>query len=240
MKHLTDEDLILIYYAEPPDRTWSPPPEAVAHLRECRECARKAEEIGRMLDACLEWKPEPARFGFEERLWRKVEAGIAEARPAGLRLRWFAIAAAAAALIVVAFVAGRYSAGSSRQPAPVVMTALSPEARARVLAISIADHLDRAEILLTNVQNGIPPDREQAADLVNEGRLLRSALARSGQTGTLELVDDVERCLTEAANEPEHPDAAEVKALGERIERGSLIFKIRIIESNLRTRGQRS
>jgi hypothetical protein len=109
-----------------------------------------------------------------------------------------------------------------------------------VLEISLADHLDRAEILLTNLSNGIPPDRGRAADLVSEGRLLRSAVARSGDTGTLALVDDVERFLMEAANEPEHPDDTDAAALRRRIEDDSLVFKIRIIKSNLRTRGQQS
>jgi hypothetical protein len=152
-------------------------------------------------------------------------------------LRLFVFAAAFASLVVAAFVAGRLTTHTAPPP---ITAGLSSQARERILRISLADHLDRAEILLTNLSNGITPDRGRAADLVSEGRLLRSALVTSGEAGTLALVDDVERFLLEAANEPEHPANAEMTTLRRRIEDDSLIFKIRIIKSNLRTRGQQS
>jgi hypothetical protein len=236
MKHLTDEDLVLVYYDER-----DAPIDAPVHLRECAECAERLEAIRRTLDACSECAPEPPRIGYEQRLWRKVEAGMEpRSRWNWLWPRWVGVAAATAAMVTLAFVAGRFSAKQITSPAPVALAALSPEAQARVLAISVADHLDRAEILLTNAANGIAPDRDRAADLVNEGRLLRSALAKSGPTATLDLIDDVERVLTEAAHQPEHPSTEEVRAMAERIERGSLIFRIRIIQTNLRRREQQS
>src|SRR5581483_4809129 len=200
------------------------------------DCAMQAKSLASLLDGCTNWpaaEPEP---GFEARLWRGITARLPEKQTGRPRLRLFAFAAALASLVVVAFVAGRLTTHT----APPITAGLSSQARERILQISLADHLDRAEILLTNLSNGIAPDRGRAADLVSEGRLLRSALVTSGDAGTIALVDDVERFLLEAANEPEHPADAELAALQRRIEDDSLIFKIRIIKSNLRTRGQQS
>jgi hypothetical protein len=231
MRHLTEEDLILLYYGEP-----GAPAGARAHLAECPDCAMQARSLAVLLDECTNWRVAEPAPDFETRLWRGIAARLPEKHSGRPRLRLFALAAALASLVLVAFLAGRLTTYT----APPITAGLSSQARERVLQISLADHLDRAEILLTNLSNGITPDRGRAADLVSEGRLLRSALVTTGDAGTLALVDDVERFLLEAANEPEHPVDAEMAALRRRIEDDSLIFKIRIIKSNLRTRGQQS
>jgi len=231
MMHLTEEDLILLYYGEP-----GAPANGRAHLAECPDCAMQARSLAALLDQCTALPVAEPAPGFETRLWRGIAARLPEKSHGRPRLRLFAFAAALASLVVAAFLAGRLTTHT----APPITAGLSSAARERVLQISLADHLDRAEILLTNVSNGITPDRNRAADLVSEGRLLRSALVTSGDAGTLALVDDVERFLLEAANEPERPTGAEITALRRRIEDDSLLFKIRIIKSNLRTRGQQS
>jgi hypothetical protein len=231
MTHLTEEDLILLYYGEQ-----GAPSDARTHLAECPECALDARSLAALLEECRNWPAAEPAPGFETRLWRGIAARLPEKSHGTPRLRLFAFAAALACVVMVAFVAGRLTTHT----APPITAGLSSQARERVLRISLADHLDRAEILLTNLSNGITPDRGRAADLVSEGRLLRSALVTSDDTGTLALVDDVERFLLEAANEPERPVDAEMTALRRRIADDSLIFKIRIIKSNLRTRGQQS
>jgi len=65
--------------------------------------------------------------------------------------------------------------------------------------------------------------------------LLRQTLARDGDSAPLAMLDELERFMLEAANAP----GAQPGALRERIASDSLLFKIRIIESNLRTEGQR-
>lgn len=231
MMHLSEEDLILLYYGEP-----GAPAHARAHLADCSDCARQARSLAALLNECKNWPATEPAPGFETRLWRGIAARLPEKSTGRPRFRLFAVAAALACLVVVAFLVGRLT---THTPTPLT-AGLSAQARERVLRISLADHLDRAEILLTNLSNGIAPDRGRAADLVSEGRLLRSALVTSGDAGTLALVDDVERFLLEAANEPEHPADVEMATLRRRIEDDSLIFKIRIIKSNLRTRGQQS
>jgi hypothetical protein len=240
-RHLSEEDLVLLYYREP-----GAPESAPAHLAACSECRAASEALARTLNLCNEWNvPEPDRE-FERSVWARMVPQLESLRSAATGRRWFVAFAAAAAvclLIVGAFAIGRIS----RRAEPSITAGLSQHARERILAISLADHLDRAEMLMTEISNASDTDvprfgaeRRRAQDLVEEGRLMRQTLAIGGQTGTLNLLDDVERFMLEVANAPDQMGPEELRELQGRIGAGSLLFKVRIIESNLRTQGQKS
>ncbi len=82
-------------------------------------------------------------------------------------------------------------------------------------------------------------ERVRAQDLVEEGRLMRQTLARQGVSPTLTFLDEVERVLLEVANAPDSVSPSEVRELQQRIGSGSLLFKVQVIEANLRTQGQK-
>jgi len=225
-KHLSEEELVLIYYNEAEvDGAMRD------HAAACAECRDAAESLARVLDRCNQWEaPEPSPD-----LMRRVMNRVGRADVVPIR-QWFLAAAAIAAILLLAFLAGRYS----KAPKPSVFAGLSPQAQHRILEISLADHLDRAELLLTEISNASddePVDRARAQDLVDEGRLMRQTLARDGDSETLALLDEVERFMLEVANTT---DEAELRRLRERVASDSLLFKVRIIGSNLRTKGQRS
>jgi hypothetical protein len=230
MRHLSEEDLILIYYGEP-----GAPEGAHAHLAECGQCKAAADSLAQTLDLCNEWNVPTPDAGFERRVWKF------RPRIWSIPRAWIAVAAAAAILIAV-FLLGR----QSRAPQPSLIAGLSDQARARILEISLADHLDRAGMLLTEISNAgdsgsmdFAADRSRAQDLVEEGRLMRQTLARQGGSATLTFLDEVERFLVEVANAPDSVGPREVQELQQRIGSNSLLFKVRIIESNLRTQGQK-
>jgi hypothetical protein len=224
MKHLSEEDLILIYYGEPAV------PGGAQHLAECGQCKAAADALAQTLDLCNEWSVPTPDAGFERRVW--------DYRPRAWSLprTWIAVAAAAV-LLIGAFLLGR----QSRTPQPSIVAGLSSQARERILEISLADHLDRAGLLLTEVSNegDFTAERARAQDLVEEGRLMRQTLAHRGVSPTLTFLDEVERVLLEVANAPDSVSPREVEELQQRIGSGSLLFKVRIIESNLRTQGQK-
>jgi hypothetical protein len=236
MNHLSEEDLVLIYYGEPGV------PEGVhAHLAECRQCKAAADSLAQTLNLCNEWSAPTPDAGFERRVWQRTRP-----RTWSVPRAWIGLAAAAVVLIAV-FILGRQS--RSPRPAPVsrsFIAGLSNQARERILEISLADHLDRAGMLLTEISNAADSgsldfraERGRAQDLVEEGRLMRQTLASEGGSPTLAFLDETERFLLEVANSPDSVSPAEVRELQQRIGSGSLLFKVRIIESNLRTQGQK-
>jgi hypothetical protein len=247
MKHLTEEDLILLYYGEPGVYAGEVTPHsAQAHLRECRECRSAAESLAATLNSCNEWTVREPDAEFERSVWARLAPRI----PPRERIRWYRLPtalwvapAAMAALLIVAFFAGR----STHRPEPSITAGLSSQARQRILEISLADHLDRAGMLLTEISNAsysgpveFSPERTRAQDLVDEGRLMRQALAIGGDSATLAFLDEIERFMQEVANSPDRVRPGEILELQRRIGADSLLFKVRIIESNLRTEGQKS
>jgi hypothetical protein len=235
MKHLSEEDLILIYYGEP-----DAPQDAREHLRECSECAAGAEALRRTMELCeAAVVPEPAP-DFSDKLWSRLEGRLVETKARRSWKLWlvpaFGVAAAAIALLLI-------NPAGPRTPRAEV--AFSDEARSRILAMALADHLDRSQMLLTELENGVEVDgqdleplRNRAQELVSEGRLMRQWIAQGQQRSTLAVVDQVERVLTETANAS--GGAEEIRALREHIGADSLLFKVRVVEANLRTEGQRS
>jgi hypothetical protein len=241
-QHLSEEDLILIYYSEP-----GVPAAMRGHVAECAECRAAAESLRQTLDLCNELSvPEPDA-GFERSVWAGLVPSLVE-QPR--RHPWFAsrvwvAAAATVVLMAGAFALGRFSNGGRHNPPPQpIMAGLSSQARERILAISLADHFDRAAMLLTEISNSgdtqdFALERSRAQDLVDEGRLMRQTLALNGSNATVPLLDDVERFLLEVSNAPDMVSASEMQQMRDRIGSGSLLFKVRIIEANLRTQGQK-
>jgi hypothetical protein len=231
MKHLSEEDLVLLYYDEPGVAEGSKT--ALVHLAECVDCRGAAETLAQMLDVCNEWTPPAADAELGRSVWARLAPQL-DRRPTAFGARFWLIAAAVAALVIAAFFAGR----SSSRPVPAITAGLSEPARERILSIALADHLDRAQLLLTEVANMNDSDaaefaasRARAKDLVNEGRLLQQVMASRSEP----LLDEVGRFVLEVANAPDSVNAEEIRGLKQRIDSESLLFKVRIIETNLRT-----
>jgi len=231
MKHLSEEDLVLLYYNEP-----GAPREASVHLTDCADCRAAAESLARTLDACDEWTVPETGAQFRRNVWARLVPQLDRRQAPDVRL-WLA-AAAIAAMVIAAFFMGR----TSSKPAPAFTAGLSPHARERILAISLADHLERAQLLLTEIANmddsdtsRIAADRARARDLVNEDRLMRQVFTSDRENARmLPLLDDVGRFVLEVANAPDRMEPVEVRDLKRRLDSESLLFKVRIIEANLR------
>lgn len=227
MKHLNEEELVLFYYREPELAAASR-----RHVSECGQCRAAADALARTLDVCLEWEPPAAPPDLARSVWAQIAPALeAQPRP---RRPWVMWGMAFAAMLVMAFALGRFTVGAPHRGKPALMTGLSQQARQRILQISLADHLDRTGMLLTEIANTTDIDgleRERAHDLVGESRLMRQMAGIDHS----ELLDDVERLLLDVANATSPSD--EVR---HRIASESLIFKVHITESNLRTQGKKS
>ena len=233
MTHLSEEQLILHYYGEA---------DSGDHLAACPDCQSAYEGLERLLSTVGSLEaPEPA-LGFEGRLWRRVEARISPRR--WFSWRTLSLAASMAALLVVAFLAGRFSQPPA--PAPVVPpeeVAESPQVRERILMVALGEHLERSQMVLVELANApkarsldISNERLFAEDLLGSNRLYRQAAVSAGEMGLADVLEDLERLLLEIAHSPSHVSSSELNDIQRRMEAQGIIFKIRAVETQVRER----
>ena len=150
---------------------------------------------------------------------------------------------------MAAFVAGRVSGPA---PAP---TAVATQASATpgdstsdgVLVLAVVDHLDRSQMMLVELMNADPDqpvinisnEQTRARELVAANRVYRQSAAQAGDETTGDVLDELERVLIEIANAPEGAGKAEIEALRARITSRGLLFRVRVVNSEMRQREQR-
>jgi hypothetical protein len=173
-----------------------------------------------------------------ERLQPRLEFERAAARRAGSRRRmmtWGAVAAS----VMVAFLAGREFPRSS----PPVAEAIPEAARERILLLAVGDHLERSQVLLVELSNAAPgapgsaAAQETAEALVSANRLYRASAVQAGDAGVASVLEELERVLVEIAHQPEDASEKELDRIRRRIEDRGLLFKVRVIGSQVRERG---
>jgi hypothetical protein len=243
MTHVNDEDLILHLYGES-DRQ-----DVDTHLAGCARCRAAFDQLRQVLtlvDTADAFGPAEAPGpAFEREVWARLAPQLTARRSRlwhWLSPRNFIVATAVATLVLVAFLAGRFS----RDERPGVTTSpASADANLaeRVLVVAVVDHLDRSQMVLLEVLNA---DVERAGDLVVEqtrarelvaaNRLYRQTATQTGDGTTGDVLDELERTLLEIANTPANASKDELAALRARIAARGLLFKVRVVHSEMRER----
>lgn len=241
MTHLPEDDLVLHYYGELPEADES---RVAGHLRSCAQCHADYRRLQQLLAAV----PESALSGpelpphFERTVWARLEPALPPASRGWLswmlspaRLAW---TAAVALLVVAAFMAGRMMPVN-----PVPAQASNDQVRERILLVDLSDHLDRSQRMLVELVSAddsgpvdITGERNRAEDLVAANRLYRQTAAATGDAAVLDLLDQLERVLVDVAASPSTMTAQDLGDVRRRIESGSLIFKVRVVSSDLQAR----
>lgn len=243
--HITEDDLILHFYGEPIAV------DAEAHLATCVACrddlARLHQVLSMMDTADAFDPPEAPGPAFEREVWARLEPQLAVRRTwwsDWLSPRRLVLAASVATLLIVAFLAGRFMRDDrAASPATVADTA-SPDGRAdvaeRVLVVAVVDHLDRSQMVLLEVLNAdvesasdLAAEQSRARDLVAANRLYRQTAAQTGDDGAMGVLDELERTLLEIANTPADAGRDELDALRARIASRGLLFKVRVVHSEM-------
>lgn len=259
---MDERQLLEYHYGEAAD---SAP--AKAHLRDCADCRMAYETLLGVL-AMVEALPVPEPGAdFEARVWAKVSPQLAGARTARPGIDWSAWTAwfspkrlvpigAVAALIVAAFLAGRYvwhekpgspdaaiTAGNNSAQAP-------GQVRERILLVAVGDHLDRAQSVLLEISNaeaggsGNAQDREVdisrqqqgAEEMLVSNRLYRQTAAHTGDSAVASVLDELEPVLLEIAHSPSRVSAAQLGELQKSIEARGLLLKVRVLDSTVRNK----
>ena len=242
MNHLSEEQLILYYYGEECDA------DAGEHLAVCDSCRESYGALQRLLNT-LDAVPAPekaADYGAE--VWRGIEGRLprrARRRLAGMALpafawRWALAGTVMAALLVAAFLAGRFYSNQAPRPAQL---AADPQVRERVLLVAVGDYLERSQMVLIELANANPKgkvdisaEQERATDLVNESRLYRQTAAHTGDSEVAGVLDELDRVLLDIAHAPPEMPARDLEKLRSRLAAQGILFKIRVVGSNLKNR----
>lgn len=231
-EHLTEEQLVLHYYGESL--------EGNAHLDDCPECRAQLQAIQRVLNT-LDAAPVPERpAGYGVQVWQRLAPRLGVRQ----RRRWFAapawaMAAAAAALLIGAFVLGRVTS-----PAPAPAPVAKQEVRERVLLVAVGNHLERSQMMLVELANSEPGqgklditwEQSTAEDLLESNRIYRQTALSAGDTATANLLDDLERVLMEIAHSPANPSEQQYEDLRKNIEDRGILFKVKVFGSKVRAR----
>jgi hypothetical protein len=245
-QHLTEEQLVAHHYADDSARERAA---AERHLAGCAECAGRLAGLRAFLGAVTAPEAPERSESYGSDVWNRVRAHLPEKperRPwfggALLPQRW-AIGGAVVALIVAAFLFGRFVQPPA-QPGP---TTAQPQpapnqVRERVLLVALGDHLERTQMVLIELANAptqggpmdISAEQQRAEDLVDSNRLYRQTAQQVGDAATARLLEELERTLLDIAHSPSQLDGPELKRIQQRIESQGLIFKVRVIESKVR------
>jgi len=237
MSHLSEEELVWRYYGEAEDAAG-----ADEHLASCPECRHAYAALQGVLNV-VDGAPAPSlgeSYGRE--VWERLRPALPKRRrwlPLEFPRGWAALAATLA-LVVLAFFAGRYS---HRQEPPAQAGVPSQQVRDRVLLVAVGEHLERSQMVLAELVNTQPhgvtdirPEQRIASDLVGENRLYRQTAVSSGETAVASLLEDLEPLLLEIARGPSRLTAIELERFRSRVEAEGMLFKIRVVGSNVRER----
>jgi hypothetical protein len=251
MKHPLEEELIAYYGGEVLRR------DAIAdHVTDCPECRAELERIDAVLAALSTMPvPEPGE-DYGQRVWQRIAPRLPEKRARwwtfslgnGLTAGWFeprrwAAVGAIAAVVIVAFLAGRVT----KRVSPEQMAADAGKVRERVLIMAVGEHLGRSEMVLVELGNAEPAnakqkqvnissERRRAEDLLEENRLYRQTALEQGDAGLANVLDELERVLLDVAHSPGEVTPAQLENIRQRIEARGILFKVRVVGKELQQR----
>lgn len=238
--HLTDDELVLHYYGEMNEAAEA---KTCAHLDGCAACRDNLARLQRVMTAIDATEvPEPDPW-FEQRAWARLEPALtASERHRPWQLPWRAIAwgAAAALVVIAAFVAGQFA---SKPAAPVQTASTPPVMPERVLLVDLGDHLDRSELALVEFVSGtdaaqMASSRERVEELVAANRLYRRTATTSGDPGVADVLDELERALIEIAGTAPTASTTDLDVMRQRIDTRGLLFKVRVMREQLQERAK--
>jgi hypothetical protein len=249
-RHYSEDDLTLYYYGEGRRRA-----DIDGHIESCPECAARYRDLAGTL-ALIGAPDTPER---DEQYGREVWQRIRHRLPEQHRFGWFTgfnrligFAAAAAALVIIAFIAGQRFRPNPTNPMDAVnhvnpvneMSANDATAK-RILLTSVADHLDRSERVLTDIMNTSKPgdisvEQSWAEDLIDASRLYRQDAVAAGEPSVALVLDEIERNLLEIVHSPSRISNDDLEQIRRRIDAAALLFKVRVLGDELRRRNKTS
>jgi len=244
MTHLTEDELVLHYYGEMTDAEDAHVAKHLAACRGCHDNLRRLQRVLAVVDESALAGPELPEH-FERTLWARLEPNLGPSRRRWLS--WFVLSPSRLAWVaaIVLLVGASFMAGRLMPSANDVTGMSAEQLRERIMLVDLGEHLDRSQNVLVELVNAaddgpvnISGERDRAEHLVAANRLYRQTAAATGDRAIADLLDELERVLVDLAASPEEISAEDLNAVRRRIESASLLFKVRVISSEIRQRQQ--
>ncbi len=242
MNHLTEEQIVLHFYGDADGEQ-----DLRRHLDQCAACREEFARVSSLLTQIApEAIPEPAAI-FEEKTWLNVRDRLPRRAGGWRRLfaappKW-ALAGVMALLIVAAFLAGRFW---PRHENPITKNNAPVANPQRLVLVAVGGHLERSQMLLMEIMNtdttgpvDLSSEQQQARDLLDDNHLYRVSAQRAGDPKIAALLDQLGRVLAEVANGPSELSAGDLRQIHEQIQSDGLLFKVRVVGSEVNSRIQR-
>ena len=227
------------------------------HLETCSDCSLFVADIQQLLREVSTLGPLEPPPQVWTRIKSQVESqqsAVGSPEPVGSRStmadrRWPAAAwaLATAALVILAFLTGRFvnereqQIASQQQTERAEYVSADQAVRERVLLIAVGDHLERSQMVLVELAHAesrgpldISAERQLADDLVASNRLYRQTAQQMGQENVAGLLDELERVLVEVARGPSTVSMQQLADIQQRIESQGILFKVKVIGSEIR------
>jgi hypothetical protein len=235
MKHLSEEELIDLYYGEGEGS-------ASAHVKVCQECAAQYAEMKQSLDAMRVAAVSERDALYGERVWQVLEPRLIpyEKKTRG----WFqwpqwkaaTLALSCAMLLAVAFVGGRYW---ERITTKTDNTARNTNAHVTqpTVVVVLTDHLDRTERLLVALEHADSQDhvenaqlQSEARELLASNRIYRTTATSAKDPALAGALDRLEGVLAEIANDP-NLTAEDLERVRSEMNTQGILFEIRVLKT---------
>lgn len=232
--HPTEEELIAYHMHEAPDES------AIRqHLDQCGACAAASDSIAETLRV---FSAEPVPQADLERNWHRLRitlpAALATApkRASFLSWRWMVPSAglAVAAVVLVTFFA--LHTRHTIAPRPTLAINGRGPLTTEPVDPAIANHLDNAERLLTEVNHGSGPldvaTRTQAHDLLVKNAVYVQTAHQHGDIAEAAILENLGRVLTTLEHEPDREVDAGKWQIRFALNTDGLLLDIRILRQN--------
>lgn len=237
--HLSEDELILHHYGE------ADPAAAEAHLAACETCRASRDALFEDLRVLKDDAVPERGEDYGAAVWARVapQLGRRSRLLSFPARRWLAPVAIAASLLV-AFLLGRNMQPLEPSPSPAPREVVREVVRERILVVAVGDHLEKSRMVLLELSHAgdeakkvdISAEQSWAENLLANNRLFRQTAARAGENKVASVLDDLERLLVEVANGPSELSHEEAQAMRKRIEGGGLLFKVKVLGSQMRER----
>ncbi|GGA68752.1 hypothetical protein GCM10011507_20270 [Edaphobacter acidisoli] len=227
MKHFTEEELIAYQLHESDDEN------AIRrHLDTCGECAAVSDSIAETLRI---FSANPVPQPNLEHNWQRLRGNLRVLAPESKSFRWTrwvwpTIGLMTAALVLIAAI----GIHSRRLVKPNYAINGRGPLTTQPVDPNIANHIDAAERLLTEVNNTQGPldseTRDQAHALLLTNAVYVRQARNSGDLAEAAVLDDLGRVLTTLDNEPPTPESA--WRLRIEMNTSGLLFDLRVLHQN--------